>query len=174
MNTKFGLTVALALLMGMLMAALGMASVASASNAVQESAAYVPLSTAEKAALHEAIAEEYLARDTYQFVLTRLGTKVTPFSQIAVSEQQHVDTLAALFKKYGLVTPSDPGLAVNPVFADRKAACQIGVDAEKHDIALYDRLLAAGEIKHADLVQVFKNLRAASVNNHLPAFDGCN
>lgn len=174
MNARLSRMTVAALLMGLLILTLGMVSMASASNVERGGSAYAQLSTAEKAALTEAIAEEYLARDTYQFVLSRLGATVTPFSQIAVSEQQHVDALAALFRKYGQAVPGDPGLTENPSFADRKAACQIGVDAEIHDIALYDRLLASGDIKHADLVQVFKNLRAASVNNHLPAFDRCN
>jgi len=134
----------------------------------------VPLSAAEEDALHEAINEEYLARDTYEFVLDKLGADVTPFVRIALSEQQHVDALAGLFEKYGLETPSDPGLTEDPIFTDRKEACQIGVDAEQHDIALYDDLLASEAVKHADMIQVFTNLRAASLNDHLPAFEQCN
>jgi hypothetical protein len=134
----------------------------------------VPLSVAEKDALQDAIDEEYLARDTYEFVLDKLGADVTPFNRIALSEQQHVDALSALFEEYSLTTPGDAGLAADPIFTDRAEACQIGVDAEKRDIALYDELLASDNIKHADMIQVFTNLRAASLNDHLPAFEQCN
>jgi hypothetical protein len=172
-NTRFRRTTAAALIVGLLIVTLGMVSAASASSLERRVTPPPPLSSAEEDALLDAINEEYLARDTYQFVLAKLGS-ITPFSSIALSEQQHVDALAALFKKYGLAMPSDPGLAANPNFIDRRGACQIGVDAELHDIALYDDLLASGGIEHADLIQVFTNLRAASLNNHLPAFDRCN
>ena len=131
-----------------------------------------PLSAAEIDALERAIDEEYLALNTYQAVLTQLGN-VTPFTRIAPSEQQHVDALSALFVKYGLPAPGNPGLTPTPVFADLKAACQAGVDTEIADAALYDVLLPA-VTDHTDLVQVFTNLRAVSLNSHLPAFDRCN
>jgi len=52
------------------------------------------------------------------------------------------------------------------------AACQAGVDAEIADAALYDELLKVTD--NPDVMQVFKNLQAASLNNHLPAFEACN
>ncbi len=53
----------------------------------------------------------------------------------------------------------------------RQAACQRGVDVEIDDIALYDNLLPG--MQHGDIIQVFTNLRSASINNHLPAFEAC-
>lgn len=47
------------------------------------------------------------------------------------------------------------------------------MDTEIADAALYGVLLQA-VTNHVDLVQVFTNLQAASLNDHLPAFDGCN
>jgi hypothetical protein len=161
------------LIVGLLIVTLGMVSVASASNLERRVTPPPPLSSAEEDALLDAINEEYLARDTYQAVLDQLGADVTPFSRIALSEQQHVDALIDLFTKYHMTVPG-PELIPAPVFDDRKEACQIGVDAENHDIALYDDLLASGDVEHADVLQVFTNLRAASVNYHLPAFDRCN
>jgi len=146
-------------------------SVASASN-LERSATPPPLSTAEADALSQAIHEEYLALNTYQAVLTQLGS-ITPFSRVALSEKQHVEALSALFAKYGLETPGNPGLSPAPDFANRKAACQAGVDIEIADAALYDALLPV-VANRADLVQVFTNLQAASLDNHLPAFDNCN
>jgi hypothetical protein len=173
MNTRFGRMTAAALIVGLLIVTLGMVSVASASTPERRVTPPAPLSDAEEAALLEAIDEEYLARDTYQAILDKLGPDVIPFSKIVLSEQQHVDTVAALFVKYGLPTPSDL-VEANPQFETKREACQIGVDAELHDIGLYDRLLASGDIEHADLIQVFTDLRAASLNNHWPAFDRCN
>ncbi len=106
------------------------------------------MNAAEIAALEQAIDEEYLALNTYQAVLTQLGS-ISPFSRIAPSEQQHVTALGALFTKYNLATPANPGLSPAPVFANRRAACQVGVDVEIADAALYDVLLPVEDGKVA-------------------------
>ena len=51
-----------------------------------------PLSTAEAAALQEAILEEYGAFNLYQSAMAQVGN-VVPFSQIALAEQQHINIL---------------------------------------------------------------------------------
>lgn len=130
-----------------------------------------PLDAAEVSALTAAINEEYGALNTYQAVLTQFG-RVVPFSNIARSEQQHVNVLARLFTKYGLPVPANPGLAPAPTFSSLAAACQTGVDAEIADAALYDTLKSS--VDNADILQVFANLQAASLNGHLPAFEACN
>jgi hypothetical protein len=130
-----------------------------------------PLDAAEVEALNAAINEEYGALNTYQAVLSRFGS-VTPFSRIVRSEQQHVNALSQLFTKYGLEVPDNPGLVPAPAFASLTAACQTGVDAEIADAVLYDTLKPS--VDNADILQVFANLQAASLNNHLPAFDACN
>jgi hypothetical protein len=130
-----------------------------------------PLDAAEKTALIEAINEEYEALNTYQAVLSQFGS-VTPFSRIVRAEQQHVNVLTQLFTKYGLSVPANPGLVPAPTFASLTAACQTGVDAEIADAALYDTLKPS--VDNADVLQVFANLQAASLNSHLPAFEACN
>jgi hypothetical protein len=130
-----------------------------------------PLDAAEVAALTAAINEEYGALNTYQAVLSQFGS-VTPFSRIVRAEQQHVNALARLFTKYGLAVPTNPGLVPAPTFASLTAACQTGVDAEIADAALYDTLKPS--VDNVDVLQVFANLQAASLNSHLPAFDACN
>jgi hypothetical protein len=134
-------------------------------------AAAVPLTPAEKTALNQAIAEEYLAYNTYRAVLVQYPGAI-PFRNIVLSEQQHVSTLAGLFTKYGLPVPPNPGLSPAPTWTSLKAACQTGVDVEKDDIALYNNLLPT--VQKADVIRVFTNLRSASLYNHLPAFDACN
>lgn len=130
-----------------------------------------PLDPAEVAALNEAMLEEYGALNLYTAVLNQFGS-IIPFSNVARSETQHVATLRQLFVKYGLAVPANPGLTPPPTFASVQAACQAGVDAEIADAALYDELLAVTD--NRDVVQVYRNLQAASLNNHLPAFEACN
>ena len=50
-------------------------------------------------------------------------------------------------------------------------ACKVGVEAEIENAALYDRLFAM--VEHADILQVFESLQAASQEQHLPAFERC-
>lgn len=130
-----------------------------------------PLDAAEVTALNEAINEEFGALNTYQAAVAQFGN-VYPFSQIARAEQQHVNALARLFARYGLAVPANPGLTSTPTWNAVAAACQTGVDAEIKDAALYDRLKP--QVDNADILQVFANLQAASLNNHLPAFEACN
>ena len=56
-------------------------------------------------------------------------------------------------------------------YADLQEACQAGVAAEIENGALYDRLLATTQ--RPDIVTVFRNLREASQERHLPAFRRC-
>lgn len=130
-----------------------------------------PLSAAAVDALTEAIEEEYLAMNTYRAVVDQFGP-LDPFERIARSEKKHADALARLFEKYGLPVPENPGLPVAPTWESAAAACQTGVDAEIADAALYDRL--APSVDHPDILRVFGNLQAASLENHLPAFESCN
>ena len=131
-----------------------------------------PLSDLEKAALNAAIHEEYFARNSYLAVIAEFGD-IRPFSNIAGSEQNHVNAVGNLLAKYGLPVPVDTDLPAGapswwPTVRD---ACAHGVWIEKDDIKLYDNLLP--DITHGDIIQVFNNLRSASKNNHLPAFQAC-
>ena len=130
-----------------------------------------PLSSDEMMALSEAINEEYLAFNTYTAVIRQLGS-IVPFSNIVNAEQNHYSAVGNLFTKYGLPVPPNTGV-VSTTWPTRKAACATGVLVELDDIALYDRWLQSGFVKHSDIINVFTNLRSASINNHLPAFQGC-
>jgi hypothetical protein len=132
--------------------------------------ALTPLSAEESAALQEAILEEYGALNLYQSVIDQFGN-VYPFSQIVLSEQQHVSALVRQADKYGVPVPANPGLAVQPTFTSLTQACQAGVNAEIADAALYDTLMSI--TTHSDLLRVYTNLQSASLNSHLPAFQTC-
>ncbi len=133
--------------------------------------ALTPLSEAEIEALQDAILEEYGALNLYQAVIAQFGDTY-PFSQIAASEQQHVNALVRQAVKYGVHIPENPGVNSTATFESLAEACQAGVDAEIADAALYDELMLVTE--HTDLIQVYTRLQSASLESHLPAFEVCN
>jgi hypothetical protein len=133
-------------------------------------AALTPLSEAEASALLRAIEEEYGAQALYESVLQEFGN-VEPFNLIAASEAQHAAALVRQAEKYGLEVPEYTGPASAATFATLEEACQAGVAAEIADAALYDELSPA--VAHTDILRVFENLKNASLNSHLPAFEDC-
>jgi hypothetical protein len=120
--------------------------------------------------LERAVREERHAEATYRNVIAALGS-VQPFTNIADSEATHVAALVVLTDRYG-VDVSDITSAGETSPANRAAACQLGVAAEQADIALYDELLPQ-VTAYPDVTQVLQNLRAASQDQHLPAFQRC-
>ena len=133
-------------------------------------AATTPLDAAEKDALERAVLEEYGALNLYDAVLDQYPGAF-PFIRIVRSEQQHVNALLRVADRYGVDAPANLGLSEAPTFAALEDACAAGVDAEIADAALYDELLVVTD--NPDLVRVYKNLQAASLNSHLPAFEAC-
>lgn len=141
--------------------------------------ATTPLSATEKESLLYMREEEKLARDVYNAFYTRYGLRV--FSNIATSEQAHMDAVLTLLNRYGL---ADPAAAAPGVFnnddlqalyddlidqgnASLTAALQAAVLIEETDIAdLQDGLALTS---HTDLRAVYNNLLRAS-QNHLRAF----
>ena len=141
--------------------------------------ATTPLSATEKESLLYLREEEKLARDVYNAFYDRYGLRV--FSNIAASEQAHMNAVLTLLNRYGLADPAAtaPGVFNN---ADLQAlyddliaqgnqslteALRAGVLIEETDIAdLQDGLALTS---HADLRAVYANLLRAS-QNHLRAF----
>jgi len=129
-----------------------------------------PLSEAEASALRDALEDEYKAQATYQQVIEDLGP-VRPFVNIVEAETRHVTVLLDLFARYGLPVPENTWAGRTPRFATRRAACEAGAQAEVENAALYDRLLASTQ--RPDILFVFRALRSASQERHLPAFRRC-
>ena len=138
------------------------------------------LSFEEELGLSKMLEEEKLARDVYQVLYEKWNDRT--FSQIARSEQKHMDAVQALFDKYSLVNPiSDPGAGV---FTDQKLqelyhslvakgeqslvdAYQVGATIEDLDIKdLYDLL---EQTDNSDIQMVYQNLVKGS-RNHLRSF----
>lgn len=114
-----------------------------------------------------AIQDEYLARQTYENIMSEYG-EVTPFSNIIEAEVYHIELLTILFDKYEYALPEDDSQAhvVSP--RSFEEALQAGVVAEEDNIAMYENFL---EYDLPDDVRgVFEELKSAS-ENHLAAFE---
>jgi hypothetical protein len=137
---------------------------------VSQGRSFEPLSEVEAEALLRAIQEEYGAQALYQSILDTFGD-VEPFNRIVGSEAQHAAALIRMAEKYGLPVPEFPGTEETSGFETLAEACQAGVEAELADAALYDELVPF--TTHDDILRVYENLKSASLNNHLPAFQAC-
>ena len=149
------------------------------SSAAQSSAASstgVPASsasTATAAALTPALTTSYQAETTalatYRNVVARLGS-VGPFPQVASAEEQHVSAVTTLLNSHGITVPA--AATGQPSPATLTAACSLGVTIEQNVIAFYNSQLPQ-VAAYPDVTTVFRNLLAASRDNHLPAFQHC-
>ena len=120
--------------------------------------------------LHEALLDEYSARNTYRKIIDTFGP-VRPFTNIVEAEQRHIESLLTLFEKYNVPLPAVPGTEQIKVPDSLLKACEMGVDAEVGNLAMYDRLIDATDLP--DVIHVLQRLQAASRDSHLPAFQRC-
>lgn len=149
-------------------------------SAVLETIPIEPLNDAEIRALLYMIEEEKLARDVYLELYQRWDVPI--FTNIADSEQQHIDSVLSLVERYDLTPPatmSIPGTfeddALQSLYNDLvangstsvAAAFRVGATIEDLDLAdLHDELT---EIDNEDITMVFENLISGS-ENHMRAF----
>jgi len=140
----------------------------------------VPLSEEEIAGLLFMREEEKLARDVY----ITLGAQwpVNAFTNIATSEQSHMDAILTLLTRYGIADPV-AGLGVGEfatepfqtLYADLIAqgsaslVAALGVGAQIEEIEILDLEARIPVTTHADVQRVYGNLEQAS-ENHLRAF----
>jgi len=111
---------------------------------------------------------EYAAAASYQAVIDEFGP-VEPFVSIKTGEERHIDALTRQLDRMGVVVPDNPYLGVLQAPEDLQAAAQAWADGEIVNVELYDDLLA--QTDDANLTRVFTNLRRASLEEHLPAFE---
>jgi len=130
-----------------------------------------PLSDSSRAAVEEALRDELRGEALYARVLKDHG-EVLPFSNVIRAERRHAAFLEDLLKARGLAVPAHPAQAEVPGYASVKEACAAAVAFETRNVALYDRLLAAGPLP-ADVEQAFDHNRVASLDHHKPAFERC-
>ncbi|HEB69501.1 MAG TPA: DUF2202 domain-containing protein [Desulfobulbus sp.] len=120
--------------------------------------------------LNRALMDEYHARNTYRKIIDTFGS-VRPFSNIVEAEQAHINFLLPLYEKYSIPVPAEPVPPETVLPTSMKEACSIAVQAEEENISLYDDLLQGTE--ESDVIEVFRQLQAASRDHHLPAFRRC-
>ena len=138
------------------------------------------LSSLEEIGLIKMREEEKLARDVYQALHEKWGHRV--FQNIAQSEQQHMNAIQALLKKYSMEDPAAKAPA--GVFHDEELqtlynslveqgeqslieAFQVGATIEDLDIKdLYEFL---EQTDNTDIKTVYQNLAKGS-RNHLRSF----
>lgn len=138
------------------------------------------LTTTQKAQMKYLIEEEKLARDVYNYLSVNVTKR--KFSNIARSEQTHMNYMAALLLKYKQTNPTTGKAAGVFVNKDIQGlyntltkqgstgileAMAVGVKIEEVDIALLKELLA--KAMPAD-VKVALDLLLAASYNHLEAF----
>jgi hypothetical protein len=138
------------------------------------------LSAEESAALLFMREEEKLARDVYNTLYEIWGQPT--FTNIAASEQAHMDEVKLLLDRYGLADPAlEPGSFTDPNLAalyeqliaqgstSLADALKVGAAIEEIDILDLQNRLA--QTDNAHIQQVFNNLMMGSYN-HLNAFVG--
>lgn len=132
-----------------------------------------PLDEDARTAIFEALDDEHRAFAFYSAVLERFPDAM-PFAPIVEAEGRHIALLTAVLSAHGLEAPENPHLGSPEVRrrvpASVACACDIAVEAEIDDVALYvERLLPMVE-HHPDITAVFVRLMEASRDRHLPAF----
>ncbi|MFY9142981.1 DUF2202 domain-containing protein [Sulfuricurvum sp.] len=141
----------------------------------------VELADAQKDALLFMYQEEKLARDVY-IVLGQKYPAANTFANIQLSEQQHMDAVEKLCVKYGVdisqVDESAIGVFIltdlqnlyNTLIAQGSVSLdeglKVGITIEEKDLT---DIVTYEEGMPDDVVKVFENLRAGSLN-HLNAF----
>lgn len=134
---------------------------------VQPPVTSAPLDASTQQALSDALNDEYHAHAFYQAVIDKFG-QVAPFTNILRAESAHIASVQALMTRYGMTIPADAYIGKVPVPATLTEALKTAVDAEKANVALYDRL---GTMAQPDIQAVFAQLRTVSQTRHLPAFE---
>ncbi|MFZ1413908.1 MAG: DUF2202 domain-containing protein [Defluviicoccus sp.] len=123
--------------------------------------------------LREALIDEYQAIAVYQKVIDAFGPfgPVRPFVNIIEAERTHVQALLPLFARYGVPVPEATPTPAAAVPSSILEACRNAVEAERANVAMYDRLLSATQAP--DVRAVLARLQEASRDRHLPAFERC-
>lgn len=151
--------------------AVGLALTPAAMSRAQPTVKPEPLSDRSKAAIVEALQDELRGEAFYARVLKDHG-EVRPFSNVVRAERRHAALLVDLLKARSLAVPELAAAAEAPAHASVKEACGAAVEFESQNVALYDRLLAAGPLPD-DVKRAFEHNRMASLDHHKPAFERC-
>jgi hypothetical protein len=111
---------------------------------------------------------EYAAAASYEAVLDKYGS-VEPYATIYQAELRHIDALIRQLQRLGEPVPSNPYTGKIKAPGDLVTAAKAWAEGEILNVELYDDLL--GKTDNANLIKVLENLRRASLESHLPAFE---
>ena len=111
---------------------------------------------------------EYAALASYQAVLDEYG-QVEPYATIKDAEEMHASALTRQLERMGVNVPDNPYLGLITAPADLTTAATAWAEGEVANVELYDRLIS--DTDDEMLIRVFENLRRASAESHLPAFE---
>lgn len=111
---------------------------------------------------------EYAASASYQAVLDTYG-QVEPYATIKAAEDRHANALIRQLERYGIQVPDNPYVGTVEAPEDLETAAIAWAEGEVANIEMYDELLA--EATDQNLIRVLQNLRRASLESHLPAFE---
>ena len=120
-----------------------------------------------KEILTYAIQDEYMAQAEYKAIMDKYGVQ-KPFSNIIRSEATHINLVSPLLKDYNVAVPENDAAERVVVPASLEESYTAGVEAEKNNIAMYERFLK--EDLPDDVKAVLERLLANS-KNHLAAFE---
>lgn len=111
---------------------------------------------------------EYAAAASYLAVLEEYG-QVEPYATIYEAELRHADALIRQLERLGAEVPENPYLGQIAAPADLQSAAEAWAEGEVLNVELYDYLLTMTDDEQ--LIKVLNNLRSASLDSHLPAFE---
>jgi len=111
---------------------------------------------------------EYAAGASYEAVLDAFGD-VEPYASIYQAETKHADALIRQLERLGEEVPENPYTGTIAAPADLQTAAEAWAEGEVANVELYDFLIS--QTDDPQLIKVFENLRSASLDMHLPAFE---
>jgi hypothetical protein len=111
---------------------------------------------------------EYAAAASYQAVLEKYG-QVEPYATIYQAELRHINALVRQLQNQGEPVPSNPYTGKIDAPKDLVTAAKTWAEGEILNVELYDELIAKTD--NPNLLRVLGNLRRASLESHLPAFE---
>jgi hypothetical protein len=111
---------------------------------------------------------EYAAAASYLAVLDKYGP-VEPYQTIYQAELRHIDALIRQLERLGEEVPGNPYLGQITAPDDLVAAAEAWAIGEVLNVELYDQLISRTD--NESLLKVLGNLRSASLDSHLPAFE---
>jgi hypothetical protein len=111
---------------------------------------------------------EYAAAASYESVLDKYG-QVEPYATIYQAELRHINALTRQLQNLGEPVPSNPytGKIIAP--KNLTSAAEAWAEGEILNVELYDDLI--DKTDNSNLLRVLGNLRRASLESHLPAFE---